>query len=80
MMGACTQPANLMIIMEYMHNGSVDGLIHGKKKNFLSLDQRIHMARDCCLGMVRFFASPILLRQLRIDSTLFLLHRTGCTK
>lgn len=51
MMGACTQPENLMIIMEYMHNGSVDGLIHGKKKNFLSLEQRVHMARDCALGM-----------------------------
>lgn len=53
-MGACTQPENLMIIMEYMHNGSVDGLIHGKKKNFISLEQRISMARDCCLGMVCF--------------------------
>lgn len=42
-----------MIIMEYLHNGSVDGLIHGKKKNFISFDQRIAMARDCCLGMVR---------------------------
>jgi len=59
MMGACTQPENLMIIMEYMHNGSVDGLIHGKKKNFLSLEQRVHMARDCALGMVPLFSFSI---------------------
>jgi len=54
MMGACTQPENLMIIMEYMQNGSVDDLIHGKKNNFLSFEQRIAMAKDCCLGMVLF--------------------------
>jgi len=50
-MGACTQPGNLMIIMEYLTYGSVADLLHGKRKRFLSFEQRMKMAQDASLGM-----------------------------
>eukprot|EP01087_Luapelamoeba_hula_P000429 TRINITY_DN1031_c0_g1_i1.p1 TRINITY_DN1031_c0_g1~~TRINITY_DN1031_c0_g1_i1.p1 ORF type:complete len:938 (+),score=189.16 TRINITY_DN1031_c0_g1_i1:209-3022(+) len=51
LMGACTQPGNLMIIMEFLSNGSVYDLCHGKRKRNMSFEQRIKMAKDCALGM-----------------------------
>lgn len=51
LMGACTQPGNMMIIMEYMAYGSVADLLYGKKRRFLSFEQRLKMAKDTALGM-----------------------------
>jgi serine/threonine protein kinase len=52
MMGACTMPGNLMIIMEYMSHGSVEHLLYGKKgKTFISFETKMRMALDCCKGL-----------------------------
>jgi len=51
LMGACTQPGNLMMIMEFLSYGSVADLLHGKRKRFLSFEQRMKMAKDAALGM-----------------------------
>lgn len=52
MMGACTQPGNLMIIMEFMSNGSAESLLYGKKgKTFIGFERKMQMALDCCKGM-----------------------------
>lgn len=40
-----------MIIMEFLSGGSVADLLHGKRKRFLSFEQRMKMAKDASLGM-----------------------------
>jgi len=49
LIGACTQPGHLRLVMEFCSRGSVEGLVHCPKP--VSLEMRIKFLQDCILGM-----------------------------
>ena len=62
-MGACLEPGNLMMVMDYKPRGSLGQLLHSSLP--LSLDLRMRMCRDIAAGMAWLHAhkpAPIIHR------------------
>jgi serine/threonine protein kinase len=66
LMGACTEPGNLMIITEMMPKGDVSSIIHNSNSK-LSLLKKLHMAKDVAQGMNWLHCSnpPIIHRDVK---------------
>jgi len=66
LMGACTEPGNLMIITELLPRGDVSTIIHNQHMK-LSLLKKLHMAKDVAQGMNWLHCSnpPIIHRDLK---------------
>jgi serine/threonine protein kinase len=66
LMGACTEPGNLMIITEMMPRGDVSSIIHSQNVK-ISLLKKLHMAKDVAQGMNWLHCSnpPIIHRDVK---------------
>lgn len=51
LMGACTEGSNWAMVTEFCGKGDLNGILHGKDKDKLSIPKKIHCALDICAGM-----------------------------
>jgi len=65
-LGACTQPPNFALVLEYCSRGSLMGLIQNKEIN-LNWDDKKRLALETCraLNYLHSFNPPILHRDLK---------------
>jgi len=63
--GYCRTKLKMSIVMEYMENGSLYDMIHKKKKQPLSVLQRLRAARHCALGLAYLHSRNVLHRDVK---------------
>ena len=70
-MGACSEPGQMAIVMEYCEMGNLDDLIH-KKKAKLSMFRKLKIAQEIACGMCWLHQSnpPIIHRDLKPSNIL----------
>eukprot|EP01087_Luapelamoeba_hula_P015796 TRINITY_DN4767_c0_g1_i1.p1 TRINITY_DN4767_c0_g1~~TRINITY_DN4767_c0_g1_i1.p1 ORF type:complete len:1014 (+),score=151.40 TRINITY_DN4767_c0_g1_i1:138-3179(+) len=81
LMGACIDPANLMVVMQYCSGGTIYQLLHeDAKRKPSTLQQRFKIALEVALGLNWLHCSkPIVLHQHLTSKSVFL-DKTGVAK
>jgi len=51
LLGACTEGSNWAMVTEFCAKGDLNGILHGKDKDKVSLSKKIHIALHVCAGM-----------------------------